>query len=241
MAQHPRLQSDVRNRILLALPQATWERIRPRLEFIDLRRGEVLYRVGVRIEHLYFINRGLVSLIKTMHSGRAVEIGAVGIEGIAGLGGLYGIESAILEWVCQISGDAFRVDRNWLRAETARDKELEELLQRSHALAVSQFAQTAACNRLHSIRKRCCSWLLTAHDSAQSDEFELTHEFLAVMLGAQRAGVSIALNGIQKAGLIRYSRGRVRVTDRIRLEKAACECYDTIRMQLDKLLGSSDR
>ena len=116
MAQHPRLQSDVRNRILLALPQATWEHIRPRLEFIDLRRGEVLYRVGVRIEHLYFINRGLVSLIRTMHDGRGVEIGAVGIEGIAGLGALYGIESAILEWVCQISGDAFRVDRNWLRS-----------------------------------------------------------------------------------------------------------------------------
>src|SRR3974377_2032369 len=116
MAQHPRLQSDVRNRILLALPQATWEHIRPRLEFIDLRRGEVLYRVGVRIEHLYFINRGLVSLIRTMHDGRGVEIGAVGIEGIAGLGALYGIESAILEWVCQISGEAFRVDRDWSRA-----------------------------------------------------------------------------------------------------------------------------
>ena len=241
MAQDPQRQSDVRNRILLALPQATWQRMRSRLEFIDIRRGKVLYRVGDRIEQLYFINRGLVSLIKTMQDGRRVEIGAVGVEGIAGLGALYGIESAILEWVWQISGDAFRVDRSWLRSEIARDRTLQELLQRSHALAVSQFAQTAACNRLHSIRKRCCGWLLIAHDSAQSDEFELTHEFLALMLGAQRAGVSIALNGMQKAGLIRYGRGRVKVTDRVRLEKAACECYRTIRVQLDQLFGPSAR
>ena len=135
----------------------------------------------------------------------------------------------------------FEFDRSWLRSEIARDRTLQELLQRSHALAVSQFAQTAACNRLHSIRKRCCGWLLIAHDSAQSDEFELTHEFLALMLGAQRAGVSIALNGMQKAGLIRYGRGRVKVTDRVRLEKAACECYGTIRVQLDQLFGPSAR
>ena len=148
MAQHHQVQrSDVRNRVLLALPHPTWERIASRLEFVDIRNGQVLYRVGDQIEHLYFINRGLVSLIKTMQDGRGVEIGAVGIEGIAGLGALYGIESAILEWVCQISGDAFRVDRSWLRDEMTQDRALQELLQRSHALAVSQFAQTAACNR----------------------------------------------------------------------------------------------
>jgi len=240
MAQHHQVQrSDVRNRVLLALPHPTWERIASRLEFVDIRNGQVLYRVGDQIEHLYFINRGLVSLIKTMQDGRGVEIGAIGIEGIAGLGALYGIESAILEWVCQISGDAFRVDRSWLQDEMTQDRALQQLLQRSHALAVSQFAQTAACNRLHSIRRRCCSWLLIAHDSAQSDGFELTHEFLAMMLGVQRAGVSLALNSLQKMGLIRYGRGRVKITDRVRLEKTACECYGTIRMHLDKLFGPS--
>jgi CRP-like cAMP-binding protein len=241
MAQHRQHHNfNVSNRILLALPQPTWERMRSRLGPINFRQGQVLYHAGARIEHLYFINRGLVSLIKTMEDGRSVEIGAVGIEGIAGLGALYGIESALLEWVGQVSGDAFRVDRSWLGSEMARNGVLRELLGRSHVLAVSQFAQTAACNRLHSIRKRCCRWLLIAHDSAQSDEFELTHEFLALMLGVQRAGVSIAANGLQKAGLIRYGRGRVTIMNRARLEKAACECYRTIRVQLDKLFGPSD-
>jgi CRP-like cAMP-binding protein len=228
---------NVANCILLALPPATWERMKARLEPVDLEQGKPILVAGAPVKHLYFINRGLVSLVKNMEDGRSVEIGAVGIEGVAGLGALYGIESAILDSIVQIDGNAFRIDRHSLQGELSRSKAFRELLQRSHYVAVSQFSQTAACNRLHSLRKRFCRWLLIAHDSAWSDSFEITHEFLALMLGVQRVRVSIMANTLQKAGMIRYNRGQITVVDRSALENSACECYRAIQTQLDQLFG----
>jgi CRP-like cAMP-binding protein len=226
---------DLANRILLALPRATLQRITPHLQPVALQRGQVIYHPGSQIEKLYFVNRGLVSLVRTMRDGRTVEIGAVGIEGVTGLAALLGIDSATLECIVQIPGAALCGSLNILRSEMGRGKSLQLLLHRYFHLVVSQVAQTAACNRLHSLEERCCRWLLIAHDSARSDSFLVTHEFLAMMLGVQRGGVSIAANALQQAGLIRYSRGRMTITDRHGLEKAACECYGTIRHLVDRL------
>jgi CRP-like cAMP-binding protein len=226
---------EIANRILLALPRGVLPRIRPHLQPVNLPLGRIIYRADERMEKVYFINRGLVSLIRSMKDGRTVEIGAVGIEGLMGLDALYGLDIAPLECIVQLPGTAFCGSAAALRAEMTRSRSLQTLLQRYYHLMASQMAQTAACNRLHSLEQRCCRWLLIAHDSARSDTFPLTHEFLAMMLGVQRAGVSIAANALQQSGLIRYARGQMSVTDRQGLEAAACECYGTIRHVADRL------
>lgn len=236
-----RVNRDTPNRLLAALPQAVFQRLRPNLGRVDLRQGEVIFRIDAPIVHLHFVERGLISLVKTMRDGRTVEIGAIGREGGAGCGALLGMERAILDAIVQVPGTALRVRCDTLRDELANSEAARRLVQRYVRFAVGELAQTAACNRLHSLEERCCRWLLIAHDSAGSDAFPLTHEFLAMMLGARRAGVSLAAKNLQKAGLIRYSRGCVTVVDRPGLEAAACECYGTVRAQLDRLYGRPTR
>ena len=226
------------NRILLALPQARLEGMRRHLEPVRLFPGQVIYHPERPITHSYFITRGLASLIKTMRDGRTVEIGAIGTEGITGPDALFGIQDAILECIVQVPGSALRIPPDTLRAEMAQCDLLASLLERFVQVIISQIAQTAACNRLHSLEERCCRWLLTARDSARSNSFSLTHEFLAMMLGVQRTGVSLKVNVLRKAGLIRYSRGRMTIIDRSGLQTAACECYGTIREQVDRLFAS---
>lgn len=226
----------IANRILLALPPATLQQMWPAMEHVELTKSEVIDREDRPIGDVYFVNRGLVSLVKTMRDGRTVEIGAVGIEGITDPLALFGITTAALETIVQIPGTAFRIRRDVLREQMTAHKALRELLEKYTHFAVSQLAQTAACNRLHSLEERCCRWLLMAHDSALSDNFPLTHEFLAMMLGTQRSGVSIAARFLQKAGLIDYKRGWVTITNRPGLEDAACECYGTMRAEFDKLV-----
>ena len=212
------------------------ERFCAHLERVDLARGHVIYRVDDPIDQIYFVDRGLISLVKQMRDGRTVEIGVVGVKGVTGGNAIFGTDTANLEWVVQIPGSAYRVSSRILRREAAKSEALRNLLQRHAHFAVGAIAQTAACNRLHSLEERCCRWLLIAQDSARADTFPLTHEFLAMMLGVQRAGVSIAASALQQAGFIRYARGLVTVTDRPGLEAAACECYATISAQFDQLL-----
>lgn len=235
MPQQPDDDDDLANRILLALPRATLQRISAHLEPVNLERGQVIYHPDARIKKLYFVNRGLISLVRTMRDGRTVEIGAVGIEGVTGLPALFGIDSATLECIVQVPGTALCGSPDILRGEMVRGRSFQSLLHRYYHVVVSQVAQTAACNRLHSLEERCCRWLLIAHDSARSDTFPITHEFLAMMLGVQRAGVSIAASALQRAGLIRYVRGHMTIADRHKLEAAACECYTTIRQLVDRL------
>jgi CRP-like cAMP-binding protein len=225
---------NLANRILLSLPRATLQRISSHLERVTLQQGQVIYRPEARIQ-IYFINRGLVSLVRSMRDGRSVEIGAIGIEGVTGLGSLFGIPEATLEAVVQLPGTALCGDPEIVRSEAARGRSLENIFERYYHVLVSQIAQTAACNRLHTLQERCCRWLLIAHDSARSEAFPLTHEFLATMLGAQRAGVSIAAKALSRAGLIDYVRGRMSIKNRRGLEAAACECYATIRQLIHRL------
>jgi CRP-like cAMP-binding protein len=227
--------------MLRAMPQAVFGRLRPKLDLIKLSRRDVIYEADAPIQHVYFLDEGLISYVKAMQDGRVVEIGAVGIEGMTGANAILGIETAIFEAVVQVPGTAQRLDRKILQDEIARNEDARVLVQRYLHFTISELGQTAACNRLHSLEERCCRWLLIAHDSARSDVFPLTHEFLAMMLGVQRAGVSITASILQRAGFISYKRGRVTIVDRPGLEATACECYAATRAQLDQLFRPSVR
>lgn len=224
------------NRLLATLAAERRDRLAPHLEPIELEHGQVIHAAGAVIEYVYFIERGLVSLVKAMSDGAVVEVGTIGVEGMVGLSSLIGINRVLVDVVVQAPGTALRVRPGVLAEEMAANQRFRDLLLRyGHALML-QFIQTAACNSLHSIEQRCCRWLLIAHDSARTASFPLTHEFLAMLLGVQRAGVSMAASALQKAGVIEYRYGRVTIIDRDRLEARACECYEAIRAALDQLL-----
>jgi CRP-like cAMP-binding protein len=229
--------NEIANRILLAIPKASLERIRPGLQLIETKRRQVIDHVDGPIEHMYFVNRGLVSVVKVMQDGRSVEIGAVGVEGITDPSALFGIDRAVMETMVQIPGTAFRIRREALRSQMVEDAALRSVMQGYARFAYAQLGQSAACNRLHSLEERCCRWLLTAHDSALSDSFPLTHEYLAMMLGSQRPSVSITAHILKRAGLIDYNREVVTILDRDGLEENACECYASLRRQIDELFA----
>jgi CRP-like cAMP-binding protein len=229
----------ITNRILLSLPLAALKRMLPALELVNMARGQVLGGTEKPITHLHFVNRGLVSLVKTMRDGRAVEIDAIGIEGVIDPCSLFAIDNAILESVVEIPGAAFRVRRDILGDQMAEDPAFLGMMRNYAKFVMSQIVETAACDRLHSLEQRCCRRLLIAHDSALTDTFPLTHEFLALMLGVNRSSVSIAARILKKAGLIEYTRGHVAIRNRSGLEKAACECYGSIWVEREKLFRVS--
>jgi CRP-like cAMP-binding protein len=230
-----RTVENIANRILLSLPESSLKRLRHTFEFRTIAKNEPIDRLDQPIEYMHFVNRGLISFVKTMLDGRSVEIGVVGIEGISNPYALFGINKAVLETMVQIPGTTFRIRRDKLMDIIAQDDALEEAFEKYVHFSVAAIAQTAACNRLHYLEERCCRWLLIAHDSARSDTFPLTHEFLAMMLGVQRAGVSITASALQKAGLIQYRHGQITIINRSELEDAACECYRVMGMEYDKL------
>jgi CRP-like cAMP-binding protein len=226
----------IANRLLLSLPEASLKRLEPALELRVTARGNAIKSADRPVEHYYFVNRGLISLVKTMKDGRSVEIGVIGIEGFTSPHTLFGLNKAATDAMVQIPGDAFRIRRDDLIRFMGEDVFLRNTLEKYAHFAVSAIAQTATCNRLHLLEARCSRWLLVSHDSARSDTFELTHEFLAMMLGVQRSGVSVAANLLQKSGLIRYVHGKITITDRAGLEEAACECYAAMQKEYDDLI-----
>jgi CRP-like cAMP-binding protein len=232
---------EVANRILLALPDRVLDRIVPHLKRQELKRGEGISRVDEPAHDIIFVNRGMVSLIKRMGDGEVVELGAKGIEAITAEETLFGLPVPLFEEVTQIPGSGFAIRRDTLQQLTQESDELRALIVGYTRIAADQIAQTAGCNRLHFLEQRCCRWLLIAHDSARADGFSLTHEFLSMMLGVHRSGVSVALASLRRAGLIEYRSGRVTITDRKGLESEACECYAAIRDQFDRLFKGSER
>jgi CRP-like cAMP-binding protein len=225
----------IANRMLLGLPKAVRTRLDAHFEAVELVRGTALYRVDDEIKHLYFIERGMVSLVKTMRDGRSVEVAAIGIEGMVGWNAALSADTANFENIVQIPGNALRIGAGVFRRFAEVDDIPRELLHRYSHFIIAQLAQTAACNRLHTLEQRCCRWLLTAQDNARADRFPLTHEFLAMMLGFHRAGVTIAMGQLQGSGLIHYLRGNVTITNRPELESSACECYGTLHAKIDRL------
>jgi CRP-like cAMP-binding protein len=220
--KHP----PIKNRILAALSRREYERLLPDLEDISLPLDVTLYKSGDFIEYVYFPSEGIVSLITHMKSGAAIEVGLIGVDGMVGIPVLLGDKIAFEEAVVQIEGKAQRMKSDKLKESLKKTHSplLTQLLLYTRTL-MKQVAQTAACNRLHTVEERLARWLLMCHDRMESDELPLTQEFISHMLGNRRASVGSAAGGLQQAGLIRYSRGRITILDRAKLEKFACECY----------------
>src|SRR6202162_2134272 len=225
------------NRLLALLAPRDYERLRPHLHRIPLEYRQSLYQAHKPIEFVYFIETGVGSLVNTMANGEASEVGTIGNEGMVGLPLLLGDDQAPTSVYIQVPGAGLRMKATLFKKELARSASMRSvMLHYAHAF-FNQVAQSAACNQFHSIEQRCCRWMLMTHDRMQSDEFLLTQEFLAMMLGVQRTGVTAAAGGLQRAGLIRYKRGNVTIIDRRGLQRRSCECYGVSKREFDRLLG----
>jgi CRP-like cAMP-binding protein len=229
------------NRLLGLLPAADRGRLRPHLQRVPLEYRQSLYRAHKSIEFVYFIETGVGSLVNTMKNGDASEVGTIGNEGMVGLPLLLGDSRGPTSVYVQVPGSGLRMKATQLAKELARSAPMRAvMLLYAHAF-FNQVAQSAACNQFHSLEQRCCRWLMMTRDRMQSDEFLLTQEFLAMMLGVQRTGVTAAAGALQRAGLIRYSRGNVSIIDRNGLKRRACECYGVSAREFDRLLGVGAR
>ena len=237
MAARRKAANTRANRLLGLLPPRDYARLRPHLQSVPLAYKQSLYRARKPIDFVYFVETGVGSLVNTMANGEAAEVGTIGNEGVVGLPLLLGDDRAVTSVYVQVPGAGLRMKTSLFQRELARSASMQMvMLHYAHAF-FNQVAQSAACNRFHSLQQRCCRWLLMTHDRMQSDEFLLTQEFLAMMLGVQRTGVSAAASALQRAGLIRYKRGTVTMLDRRGLEQRSCECYGVSKREFDRLLG----
>jgi CRP-like cAMP-binding protein len=225
------------NRLLAALPRAEYMRLLPYLEKVSLPYRQSLYAANTPIPYVWFIERGVTSVIRATQDGALIEVCVIGNEGLVGLPVFLGSESTPSQVLVQIPGAGLRMPATVFRREVRAGSPLHDLLHRYTQVLINQIAQGMVCNRLHSIAQRCARWLLLTHDRVSSDQFPLTQQFLAQMLGVRRASVGTVASKLQKAGLIRYSRGVVTILDRPGLEAAACECYRIIEAEYDRLLG----
>jgi CRP-like cAMP-binding protein len=232
----PNVQGRVQNAILAGLPERDLESLLGRMERCALERRQVLSEANEPIRHVYFPLSGLVSLVNATFNGATVEVAMVGHEGLIGLSALFGGRGMPLTAVVQIGGEALRMNAATFREEVRRH---DALLERAHLFAhalVVQIAQSAACLHHHSVSQRCARWLLMTHDRVNEDEFGLTQDMLAQMLGVRRASVSAAAGRLQAEGLIRYRRGSIAVVDRAALERASCECYGILAAEYERLV-----
>jgi CRP-like cAMP-binding protein len=221
----------IHNQLLAALPGKDYKRLLPHLESIPLPFMEVLYESGDTIEHVYFPNDGLVSLLVVMEDQTLREIGVIGREGMLGIAVALGMKKTPTRALIQLPGSAMRMKAGALRDELKRGGSLPNVLQRyAHAL-FTQVSQSAACVSAHALDKRLSRWLVMTHDHAPGDVFEMKHEFLAMMLGVTRSIVTRAAGHLQNEKMIRYSRGQVTILDRRRLEATACECYAVVKAE----------
>ena len=227
------------NRILNSLTRSEYERLTPHLQPVNLWFGEVLCRPDEPITHVYFPNRGTVSIVSVFEDGGNVEVGMVGNEGMFGVCVFLGSISTPLQAVVQMPGDGLRMRAEVLRQEFEKGEQLQDLLLRYTQAFIMQIAQNAACNRAHKMEGRLARWLLMCQDRSHSKELALTHEFIATMLGTRRASITEAACQLQHAGLIRYRRGRITVVDREGLEVASCECYPIVRKEFIRLVGGN--
>ena len=224
------------NWLLAALPDAEWERWSPHLEAVDMPLGKVLYESGSTMSHVYFPTTAIVSLLYVMEDGASAEIAVVGREGIVGVSLFMGGESTPSRAVVQSAGQGFRLNAKLMLLEFNRAGPVLHLLLRYTQALITQMAQTAVCNRHHSLDQQLCRWLLLSLDRLQASELVMTQELIANMLGVRREGVTEAAANLQRAGLIRYRRGHITVLDRAGLESRTCECYTVVQKEYDRLL-----
>jgi CRP-like cAMP-binding protein len=222
---------SIRNEILLSLPSKESAAVLADLEFVEMRNYDLLNEMGEPIEYCYFMNSGMTSILTIMGDGKGVEVGLTGKEGFIGLPVIVGLKTSATRAIVQIAGSGFRLSTTQLLQALAKCPQLVQKLNRySQALAM-QATQVAACNRLHEVEQRLARWLLMSQDRIGGDLVPLTQEFLSHMLGTRRASVTVAAGILQKAGLIKYSRGAVTIVDRAKLVDASCECYGIISRQ----------
>lgn len=224
------------NHLLNALPPEDYERLLPNLELISMSLGEALYESGSKLSYVYFPTTAIVSLLYVMEDGASAEIAVVGNEGIIGIALFMGGETTPNRAVVQSAGRAYRLRGQLLKDEFKRFGKLHDLLLRYTQALLTQMAQTAVCNRHHSLDQQFCRWLLLSLDRLPANELVMTQELIANMLGVRREGVTVAAGNVQKAGLITYSRGKITVIDRPGLEARVCECYAVVKKEFHRLL-----
>jgi len=228
--------SPKQNRLLAALPAADYKRLLPALEPISLPLGLVLYESGGTLGYVYFPTDSIVSLLYVMVDGASAEIAVTGCEGLVGISLFMGGDTTPSRAVVQSAGQGYRLDAGSLKKEFDNGGALQHLALRYTQALITQMAQTAVCNRHHSVEQQLCRWLLLSLDRLPSDELNMTQELIANMLGVRREGVTEAAGRLQAAGLIRYSRGHIEVLDRPMLEDRVCECYAVVKKEYDRLL-----
>jgi CRP-like cAMP-binding protein len=232
----PTAQDPRRNHLLASLPEAEWQRWLPHLEPAALPLGHVLYESGVTLKHVYFPITGIVSLLYVMEDGASAEIAVIGNEGVVGISLFMGGESTPSRAVVQSSGHGYRMRSQVIKEEFHRSLPVMHVLLRYTQALITQMAQTAVCNRHHTLDQQLCRWLLLSLDRIEGDEIVMTQELISNMLGVRREGVTEAALSLQRDGLIRYARGHIMVLDRPRLEQRTCECYEVVRKEYDRLL-----
>jgi CRP-like cAMP-binding protein len=224
------------NDLLAALPDADWQRWLPQLERVEMPLGQVLYEPGATLSHVYFPTTAIVSLLYVMENGASAEIAVVGNEGIVGIALFMGGDSTSSRAVVQSAGLGLRLKAQIVKEDFNRAGPLLHLLLRYTQALITQMAQTAVCNRHHSLDQQLCRWLLLSLDRLKGNELVMTQELIANMLGVRREGVTEGALKLQQAGLIRYARGHISVLDRDGLEKRTCECYAVVKKEYDRLL-----
>ncbi len=232
----PTSHNPHQNHLLDALPVDDFERISPHLELIPMKLGDVLYESGALLPYVYFPTTSIVSLLYVMEDGASAEIAIVGNEGLLGISLFMGGDTTPSRAIVQSAGHAYRLKSELLKNEFGRFGPTMHLLLRYTQALITQMAQTAVCNRHHSVDQQLCRWLLLSLDRLQTNELSMTQELIANMLGVRREGVTEAAGKLQAAGLIRYSRGTITVLDRPGLEAASCECYQVVKTEFDRLL-----
>ncbi|UEM07722.1 Crp/Fnr family transcriptional regulator (plasmid) [Skermanella rosea] len=230
-------QSAVRNRLLAALPPADFEHLANFLTPVSLPLKQVLLEADEPIEAAYFVETGMVSNLAYLVNGDAIEVGLTGSEGVVGTPLILGVDTAPAGAVVQMEGTALRLGAAALRQALDGSEALRTRLLRYVQALYTQMSQTAVCNGSHSLEERLARWLLMAHDRAEGDQFPMTHEFMAMMLGVRRAGVTVTAGTLKQAGLISYTNGSMTILDRPNLESASCECYGIVQRHLKQLLG----
>jgi CRP-like cAMP-binding protein len=231
--------SPRQNRLLAALPDADFGRLEPHLKLVPMPLGTVLYESGILLNHVYFPSTSIVSLLYVMADGASAEIAVVGNEGVIGVSLFMGGETTPSRAVVQSAGHAYRLSGQQLKQEFTLAGSMQHLLLRYTQALITQMAQTAVCNRHHSLDQQLCRWLLLSLDRLASNELVMTQELIANMLGVRREGVTEAAGRLQEAGLIQYRRGHIIVLDRTGLEARTCECYAVVKRECDRLLPNS--
>jgi CRP-like cAMP-binding protein len=224
------------NHLLAALPAEDFKRIRPHMELVAMPLGWVVYESGAALEYVYFPTTSIVSLLYVMKNGASAEIAIAGNEGLVGISLFMGGDSTPSRALVQSAGEGYRIKADILKEEFALGGNLQHLALRYTQALITQMAQTAVCNRHHSVDQQLCRWLLLSMDRLQGNELRMTQDLIANMLGVRREGVTAAAGHLQEAGIIHYSRGHITVLDRKKLEARACECYAVVKLEFDRLL-----